>query len=307
MTSVRDSAAGYLALRRALGFKLAGHGPLLDSLACYLEAAGLETVTCEAALAWAVLPRQAHPHRWKARLAVARGFARYLAASDPAAEVPPAGLLEARRNRHEPYIFTGQEISALVTAAGKHRWHLPAVTYPALFGLIAATGMRLSEATGLSDADADLDAATVTVRDSKFGKSRRIPLHPTAVAALRDYREQRQRLRPAPAEPALFLSAAGTRVLGSAAESEFRRITAATGTGATAPARPRIHDLRHTFAVRTLAGWYRDGGDVAARLPLLSAYLGHASPDSTYWYLHAVPELLALAARRLEAMPEAVS
>jgi len=284
MTAVRDEIRNYLALRRALGFRLTKHGQLLDSLAGHLEAAGLETVTADAAVAWAMLPRQAHPHRWKARLAVACGFARYLAASDPAAEVPPAGLLDARRSRHAPYIFTGQEIAALLAAAGQHRWHLPAVTYPALFGLIAAAGLRLSEATGLNDADADLDAATIVIRDSKFGKSRRIPLHPTAVTRLRDYREQRHRLRPAPAEPALFISSSGTRIISTNAQVEFRRITALTGTGAAAGARPRIHDLRHTFAVRTLAGWYRDGGDVAARLPLLSAYLGHVSPVSTYWY-----------------------
>ncbi len=307
MTGVRDAAGSYLALRRALGFKLAGHGPLLDSLAGYLESAGLETVTADAALAWAMLPQQAQPARWKARLGVARGFARYLAASDPEAEVPAAGLLEARRNRHAPYIFTGQEISALITAAGQHRWHLPAVTYPALFGLIAATGMRLSEATGLDDADADLDAGMVTIRDSKFGKSRRIPLHPTAVTALRHYLDRRQRLVASLGEPALFASAAGTRIIGTNARAEFRRITALTGTGAATGACPRIHDLRHTFAVRTLAGWYRDGADAAALMPLLSAYLGHVSPVSTYWYLQAVPELLALAAQRLETMPEAAS
>ena len=304
MTAVRDAARGYLALRRALGFKLAAHGPLLDSLAGYLESAGLETVTTDAALAWAMLPQQVQPFRWKARLGVARGFARYLAASDPAAQVPPAGLLEARPDRHVPCIFTGQEISALIAAAGQHRWHLPAVTYPALFGLIAAAGLRLSEATGLDDGDADLDTGIITIRDSKFGKSRQIPLHPTAVTALRRYRDQRERLRPS-AEPALFISAAGTRVIGTNARAEFRRITAVTGTGTAAGTRPRIHDLRHTFAVRTLTSWYRDGADVAARMPLLSAYLGHVSPVSTYWYLQAVPELLALAARRLENTPEA--
>ena len=214
--------------------------------------------------------------------------------------MPPAGLLDARRTRHEPYIFTGPEIAVLLAAAGQHRWHLPAVTYPALFGLIAATGMRLSEATGLDDADADLDEAMITIRDSKFGKSRRIPLDATVVAALRDYLERRRALRPAPKAPALFISAYGTRLIGHHAEAEFRRITVVTGTGASAASPPRIHDMRHTFAVRTLAGWYRDGGDVAARMPLLSAYLGHVSPVSTYWYLHAVPELLALAAQRLE-------
>ncbi|MFG1711000.1 tyrosine-type recombinase/integrase [Nonomuraea sp. M3C6] len=300
MTGLRGQVRDYLALRRAMGFKMEKYGLLLNGLADYLADAGLATVTTAAAVEWAMLPQDAHPHRWKARLDAARGFARYLAASDPAAEIPPAGLLDARRNRHEPYIFTREEISTLLAAAGQHRWHLPAVTYPALFGLIASTGMRLSEATRLDDADVDLDDAVITIRDSKFGKSRRIPVDVTVVAALRDYRERRRALRPVPAAPALFISAYGTRLLGHYAEAEFRRIIAVTGTGAGAVNPPRIHDLRHTFAVRTLAGWYRDGGDAAARMPLLSAYLGHVSPVSTYWYLHAVPELLTLAAQRLE-------
>lgn len=300
MTGLRGQVRDYLALRRAMGFKMEKHGPLLDSLAMHLEAAGLGTVTVQAAVEWAMLPQDVHPHRWRQRLDTARGFARYLAASDPVAEVPPAGLLDARPNRHQPCIFTTREITALLAAAGQHRWHLPAVTYPALFGLIAATGMRPGEALRLDDADADLDEAMITIRDSKFGKSRRIPVDATVVSALRDYLQRRRALRPAPATPALFLSAYGTRLIGHNARQEFRRITAVTGTGANAVSTPRIHDLRHSFAVRTLVRWYRDGGDVAARMPLLSAYLGHVSPVSTYWYLHSVPELLTLAAQRLE-------
>lgn len=300
MTGLRGQVRSYLALRRAMGFKMEKYGALLDSLACYLEEAGLATVTTQAAVEWAMLPRDAHPHRWKQRLDAARGFARYLAASDPSAEVPPAGLLDARRNRHEPHIFTAGEIAGLLEAAGRHRWHLPSVTYPALFGLIAATGMRLGEAVRLDDADADLGEATITIRDSKFGKSRRIPVDATVVAALAGYLQRRRALRPVPAAPALFISAYGTRLIGHHAEAEFRRITAVTGIGASAVNPARIHDLRHTFAVATLARWYRDGGDVAARMPLLSAYLGHVSPVSTYYYLHSVPELLSLAAQRLE-------
>jgi integrase len=300
MTGLHGQVRDYLALRRAMGFKLAKYGPLLDSLAGYLQDAGLATVTTQAAVAWAMLPQGVQPDRHKQRLDAARGFARYLAAADPAAEVPPHGLLDARRAKHQPYIFTGQEITALLEAAGQHRWHLPAVTYPALFGLIAATGMRLSEATGLDDADVDLSEAMITIRDSKFGRSRRIPVGATTVTAIRDYQGRRRALPPAPKVPALFTSAWGTRLIGHHAEREFRRITSMTGTGAKAVNSPRVHDMRHTFAVRTLAGWYRDGGDVAARMPLLSAYLGHVSPVSTYWYLSAVPELLTLAARRLE-------
>lgn len=301
MTGLRGQVRDYLALRRAMGFKMEKHGLLLDSLACHLEAAGVATVTVHAAVEWAMLPAGVQPNRWKQRLDAARGFARYLAASDPAAEIPPMGMLAARPRRHQPYIFTGQEIAMLLKEAGRHRWHLPAVTYPALFGLIAATGCRLGEAVGLDDSDVDLEEAMITIRNAKYGKSRRIPVDATVTAALRDYRDRRRALRPAPKAPALFLSAYGTRLITAHAQAEFRRIIAATGIGAGAVNPPRIHDLRHSKAVRTLAGWYRDGGDVAARMPLLSAYLGHVSPVSTYWYLHSVPELLELAAQRLES------
>ena len=184
MTGLRGQVRGYLALRRAMGFKMEKYGTLLDSLAGYLEDAGLATVTVQAAVEWAMLPQDVHPHRWKQRLDAARGFARYLAASDPAAEVPPAGLLDARPNRHQPYIFTRQEIATLLAAAGQHRWHLPAVTYPALFGLIAATGMRPGEATRLDDADADLDEAMITIRDSKYGNYAEGAVMPSPVTGL---------------------------------------------------------------------------------------------------------------------------
>ena len=245
MTGLRGQVRGYLALRRAMGFKMEKYGPLLDSLAGYLEDAGLATVTAQAAAEWAMLPQGVHPHRWKQRLDAARGFARYLAASDPAAEVPPHGLLAARPNRHQPYIFTGQEIAALLTAAGQHRWHLPAITYPALFGLIAATGMRLGEAVRLDDADVDLDEAMITIRDSKYGKSRRIPVDATVAAALRDYLERRRALRPAPAAPALFISAYGTRLITHHADAEFRRITAADRDRSERREPPETYDIRH--------------------------------------------------------------
>ncbi len=299
MSAVSDAIPGYLALRRALGFKLASHGRLLESFAAYLESTGAPAITTEAALAWATLPRQAQPVRWKARLCVARGFARYLATVDPAVQVPPEGLLGYRRQRPAPYVFTDAEIIALLAVAGRNRWHLPAATYPALFGLIAVAGLRVSEAINLDDRDADLDAGVLTIRDSKFRKSRQIPIHPTTAAALRRYAARRDHLCPRPEAPALFISAAGTRLTYTNVRAEFRKLAALAGIGSRGSGVPRIHGLRHSFAVRTLAGWYHDGGDVQARLPLLSAYLGHVSPESTYWYLQAVPELLTLAAERL--------
>ena len=299
MSAVSDAIPGYLALRRALGFKLTAHGRLLESFAAYLEQTGTPAITAEAALAWATLPQQAQPVRWKARLCVVRGFARYLATVDPTVQVPPAGLLACRRHRPAPHVFSNAEIAALLAAAGRNRWHLPAATYPALFGLIATAGLRVSEAINLDNRDADLTAGVLTIRDSKFRKSRQIPIHPTTAAALRRYVARRDQLCPRPKVPALFISAAGTRLTYTNVRAEFRKLATVAGLGSRGGGVPRIHGLRHSFAVQTLASWYRDGGDIAARMPLLSAYLGHVSPESTYWYLQAVPELLTLAAERL--------
>ena len=218
MTGLRGQVAGYLALRRAMGFKMEKYGPLLESLAGYLEGAGLATVTTQAAVEWAMLPQGVHPHRWKQRLDAARGFARYLATSDPEPRSRRPGCWTPARTGTGPTSSPRRRSARCSTAAGQHRWHLPAVTYPALFGLIASTGMRLSEAIRLDDADADLDDAMITIRDSKYGKSRRIPIDATVTAALQDYLQRRRALRPAPAAQALFLSAYGTRLLGHHAE-----------------------------------------------------------------------------------------
>lgn len=304
MSKLRDAIADYLRLRRALGFKLAAHGRLLTSFADYLDQAGVPTITTAAALAWATQPQGAQPTQWKARLCVVRGFARYLATLDPLAEVPPTDLLAYRRQRPAPYLFSPGEITALLAAAGRLRSPLQAATYPALFGLIANAGLRLSEAIRLDDGDADMPAGLLTIRDTKFGKSRQLPLHPTTVAALGHYAEARERLCPRRRVPSFFVSATGRRLIDSTVRAVFRGLIRSAGIGSGAPSPPRIHDLRHSFAVASLLGWYRDGGDVAARIPLLSAYLGHVSPASTYWYLQAAPELLTLASQRLEYAAE---
>jgi integrase/recombinase XerD len=303
VSAVSDAIPGYLELRRAFGFKLAGHERLLESFAAYLDQQATPGITTEAALAWAALPQHAQPTRWNARLCVVRGFARYLATADPAVQVPPAGALPRRRRRPTPRVLTDAEITALLAAAGRNRWHLPAATYPAVFGLLAATGMRVSEVINLDDGDVDLEDGVLTIRDSKFGKSRHIPVHETTVAALREYCARRGQLCPRPATPALFVSAYGHRLAYPCVREQFATLTRLAGIGPRDGVRPRVHSLRHSFAVATLAGWYRDGIDVAPRLPLLSAYLGHVSPESTYWYLQAVPELLTLAAGRLDRDP----
>ena len=164
--------------------------------------------------------------------------------------------------------------------------------------MLAATGMRLGEATGLDRADADLDGGVLTIRDGKFGRSRLVPLHPTVTSALASYAARRDRLCPSPAATRFFVSTAGTALRTSGVDSAFAQLTTALGLR-TPASRPRVHDLRHSFASRQLLDWHRAGADAQARMPLLSAYLGHVSPAGTYWYLTAVPELMELAAARL--------
>jgi integrase/recombinase XerD len=302
MNTDRAAIGEYLTMRRALGFKLAKHERLLTDFVDHLEHTGATTITVDAAMAWATKPATTQPVQWSARLQVVRGFARYLHAVDPAVEVPPANLLPHHHHRPTPYLFAPADIAALLAATGRIRSPLRAATYHAVFGLLAATGIRVGEALRLDDADLDVAAGLLTIRDTKFGKSRRLPLHATTIAALGGYVQERDRRAGRPKTDSLFISTAGTRLIYHNVNTTFRRSVTTAGIGA--PSRPRIHDLRHSFAVTTLLRWYRDGGDVQAR-PLLSAYLGHSHPSSTYWYLQAAPELLALAATRLDH-PEAV-
>jgi integrase len=288
----------YLRLRRALGFKLAFPGQVLPSLIGYLEAAGAATVTAELAIAWAGLPRGVLPITWAQRLGAARGFARYLKTIDPAAEVPPAGIWPSVTPRPQPWIWEDEDIGRLLTAARALRPPLRAATYETLFGLLAATGMRLGEATGLDKSDIGLADGVLTIRDAKFGRSRLVPLHLTVTGALRDYAACRDRLCPSPATTRFFVSTVGTALRTGGVDHTFAQLTTALGLR-TPACRPRIHDLRHSFAVRQLLQWHRAGADVHARMPVLSAYLGHVSPAGTYWYLTAVPELMELAAARL--------
>jgi integrase len=303
MSGLRSHLEDYLALRRSLGFKLGRPGQILAGLVSYLEHAGAATITTEHALAWATAPADADPSWWRVRLAAVRPFARYLAPLVPGTEVPPRGLLPGPVSRRAvPYLYSPAEVAALMTAASGIRAPLRAATYQALIGLLAVTGMRAGEAISLDRGDLDAGQGLLTIRSGKFGKSRQLPLHPATVQALASYAELRDRSRPR--SPALFISLAGTRLIYKNVHRTFHQLTKAAGLQPRSPAcRPRIHDLRHAFAVTALTRWYADGGDVTARLPLLSTWLGHADPAGTYWYLTGTPELLALAATRLDPEP----
>ncbi|MFR0359507.1 tyrosine-type recombinase/integrase [Streptomyces sediminimaris] len=302
MNGIRDHAERYLTIRRNLGYKLKVEGRMLGQFVGFLEERGDSHLTVQAALEWAVLPDGADAAWWAARLTVVREFARFLATFDELTEIPPPGLLPRDAGRTTPpYLYAQAEITALIHAA-RHLAHpLRAATFGSFIGLMAATGIRTGEAMGLDRSDLDLDRGVLLVRGTKFGKSRLVPLHPTTVEQLADYQRRRDDLCPRPSTEAFFLSGAGTRLNHTNASKTFTRllktaaITAPAGAG-----KPRLYDLRHTFAVTTLVDWYAADADVAHRLPALSTYLGHVSPATTYWYLHACPQLMTAAAERLD-------
>lgn len=302
MSVLAERAAEYLEIRRVLGHHLAEAHRLLPRFVAYLDAAGAETVTVELAVAWATEPPEGAPPStvWGRRMTVARAFARHLSALDPRTGVPPAGLFPSGNRRTVPYLYSAAEVAALMAAARRLPSPLRAATFETLIGLLSVTGMRIGEAIRLDRGDLDCGQSVVVVRNSKFGKSRQLPVHPDTLDALAGYARLRDRHCPAAPTPAFFVTRVGTRLIYTDVLAVFHRLLAQAGIGAPDGRRPGPHGFRHSFAVRTLLEWYGQDVDVPARLPWLSTYLGHASPSSTYWYLSAAPELMALAARRLE-------
>lgn len=306
MTTLEQQAADYLRIRRALGFKLERAEKLLAQYLAHLDTTSQDRVTIENALAWARLPAAGATGSWWAqRLSVVRCLASYLHALDPTHEIPPADVLARRMRRAVPFLYTEREIWALMAASDRLRGRLRQTTYRTLVGLLAVTGMRVGEAIRLDRRDLDPGAGVVTVTDSKFGKSRELPLHPSTVSALRECLQVRDAHQNAQVCDAFFISPAGTRLIYCNVHATFRQLRADAGLRPRSPVcRPRIHDLRHRFAVQTLLDWYRDGVDVPPRLLLLSTYLGHTHPRHTFWYLQAAPELMAIAGQRLAAAQE---
>ena len=280
MSPLSRHVEDYLRLRRALGYKLERAGQLLPKLVDYLETAGSSTLTTELAISWARLPARARPNHWAARLAVARGFARYLRTIEPATEVPPPGVFPSRRHRPAPYLWSQRNICRLLDGARALRSPLRTATYQTLFGLLAVSGMRVGEAISLDCDNVDFEVGVITIRHAKFDRTRLVPLHDTTTAALRAYAAERDRLRPAPGSVAFFVSSAGTRLNRSDVAKTLRQITTDLGLR-TATVHPTAHQLRHSFAVRTLIGWQRSGARIDERIAALSIYLGHVSPADT--------------------------
>jgi integrase/recombinase XerD len=298
MSALADHVTDYLRLRRALGFALGRIGSDLQDFAVFLDAAGADRITIDHTVAWA-RSKQGKPITVDFRISAVRGFAKYMSVIDPATEVPPPGLLSAPRRRPEPHIYSTAEVKLLLAAAARLTPPLRAATLTTMLGLITATGMRVGEAIALTRRDVALVDGVITIRHAKFDRQRLVPLHSTTAFALRTYALTRDHLCHEPLTDRFFLSRTGGPLTGSTVEQAFRCLTTAIGLreGATGP---RIHDLRHTFAVRTLIDWQRAGVDISTYLPPLSTYLGHVEPKNTYRYLTAVPELMHLAADHLE-------
>ena len=308
MTDLRSALERYLSMRKGLGYKYAQQTRRLSAFVSFVEKRRATTITTKLAMEWATLPPDRHAS-WALRLTDVRGFARHVANLDPKTEVPPVGLLPGLQ-RAKPYVYSDAEVEALLAAAltlppeaGLRRW-----TYHHLFGLLSVTGMRVSEAMALERDDADLEAGVLTVRLTKFGKSRLLPLHPTTCAALRSYAKRRDAHLGSRCGPHFFVEEGGGRLLHHHVHRIFWRLSREIGLrGPDDRTGPRVHDLRHRFAIRTLLDWYREGKDIEQCLPVLSTYLGHACVRDTYWYLSACPELMQEAARRLERRWEAKS
>ena len=304
MNPLEQALIDYLSIRRRLGFRLREPGTSLRNFVAFLQAEDASYITRELALRWATQPAKVQPSTWAWRLSMVRRFAIWHSAAEPRTEIPPAGLLPHRYRRKTPHIYSEEEIEKLLrrTQQLPSAKGLRARTYTTLFGLLVATGMRVNEALNLDRPDVDLDLGILYIRRTKFGKSRHVPLHHSTISALQKYVEIRDRFFPAPLTPAFFISERGRRITEWMARYTFAKLSQQIGLRMPAKGHgrgPRLHDMRHRFAARTLIHWYRAGLDVERQLPKLATYLGHVHVNDTYWYLEAVPELLQLATDRL--------
>lgn len=298
----REAVEEYIEMRRGLGFKLLEAKVSLINFASFLKQRGAAHITISLSMEWAQQDKTARPAEWGRRLSFIRGFARHWSAHDSQTEVPPSGLLPHRPGRARPYLYSDDEVRKLLQAA----LQLPSVrglrgpTYNCLLGLLAVTGLRISEARNLRTDDVDLNEGILTIRGTKFGKSRLVPIHPSTCTVLSDYASQRDRFL-ARRPDMFFVSGRGTRLDGGEIRRTFYYLSRQIGLrGASDSHGPRLHDFRHRFAIETLVQWYRSGQDVERRLPILSTYLGHVHVADTYWYLTACPELMGLAVKRFE-------
>jgi site-specific recombinase XerD len=303
MNTIRQAVQEYLSMRRSLGFKLREDGARLADFVTFMEQCKASYITHELALSWAQAP-PALPSEWARRLGFVRVFARYRSASDARTQIPPNGLLPYKSTRPRPYIYSDDEVQALLSAALKMRCRttLRPRTYYCRFGLLSVSGLRLGEALNLELQDVDLQAAVLTIRSGKFGKSRLVPLHGSTCEVLADYITRRNRFAAGRSITSyLLVSSRGRRLDDRVVHETFDVLARQIGLRhpSNSP-NPRLHDFRHRFALLTLLNWYRGGEDAERLLPVLCTYLGHVNVSDTYWYLQSWPELMREAMTRLE-------
>jgi integrase/recombinase XerD len=307
MTTLRQAVQDYVHMRRNLGFKLHDAGKGLLDFVKFMERRRAPSITQSLALAWALQPSHCQPAHWAQRLSFVRGFAQYRSATDPRTQIPAKGLLPFRPKRARPYLYSDSEIRGLLSAAlampcHYERGKLRPWIYHCLLGLLSVAGLRVSEARNLEVKDVDLKAGVLTIRGTKFGKTRLVPLHRSTCRVLADYIDRRSRhWRQRPVSSYLFVSSSGHRLDGADIRRTFYALSRRVGLrGPFDSHGPRLHDMRHRFATNTLVRWYRSNQDPERKLPLLSAYLGHVHVADTQWYLSGSPELMREAMHRLE-------
>lgn len=314
MSPLREALQEYLSLRRSLGYKMQDAGRLLPRFIAFLEERGASHITAQWALQWAQ-QTDAQPAERARRLCFVRGFARYRSATDADTEIPPVRLLPHRSTRAKPYLYTDDEVRRLLEAALQLPTHWPSTPlrpwlFHCLFGLLAVTGMRISEALDLKVEDVDLDQAVLTIRAAKLDRTRLVPIHASTCAALADYVRRREAFlhQYGRSSTYVFVSNRGTRLDLGRVHRAFYALSRQIGLRAGGASKgPRLHDFRHRMAVLTLTRWYESGDDPERRLPVLSTYLGHVCVAGTYWYLSGEPALMAQALARLQRRWEATS
>jgi integrase/recombinase XerD len=303
MNTLTEAIQDYVSMRQNLGFKLVQVERWLKDFAAFMDTQGASWVTAGLAVQWAIQPIDRQSATWAKRLTAVRGFARYRSAMDARTEIPEWGLLPNRSRRAKPHLYTEGEIANLLAAARalKSDSGLRGHTYYCLFGLLAVTGLRISEALGLQRQDVNLQQGLLTIRGAKFGKSRLIPVHHSTRGVLEQYAKRRDAEFEHPVAANFLLSERGRALHASTVRKTFLQLSVQTRLrGPEDRTGPRLHDLRHRFATETLLRWYRSGEDIERRLPALSTFLGHSRKSDTYWYISACPELMGEAARRLE-------
>lgn len=306
MSALSQAVDQYLEIRRALGTQFRGVDNVFHSFTDFADREEATHVTTDLVLRWAQEQSSVSSATRAWRFQLVRGFAVWRSATDPLTEVPPKGVLPGRYRRKPPYIYSDREIEELIQAARRlsPSTALKGCTYATMFALLSVTGMRVSEVLALDREDVMLEEGILQVRHAKFGKSRLVPIHQSTNKSLACYARRRDRIIQRPLDPAFFLSDRAARVNKHSIRYNFAKISQRIGLRALSKNGrhgwgPRLHDMRHSFAVQTLVDWYRIGADVEREMPKLSAYLGHTHVNDTYWYIEAVPELLELATRRL--------